>query len=490
MKRDNNEILKKTLKHYVDLEFYANGVDLDVQDLFSELKTKCDAYIESQKSYNTKDSYNLTYKAIKELVEEFGRKLQERMEEEAALVMQLEEEFLDNLYNKKETKKEGSVAKKVALTIGGVTLSKLLFAPIDGRDTTKQFVERTTKNILRSYDMPMRSGYLFGQSAEDIKTQAKNQLKQVSRGMGNAIKTAIPSYAKTTDKIIFINNNLEVVWVATLDGRTCIQCASLSGIHFKSAALAPSTHILCRCILIPLKDITEPIPDYEEFIESLSEEDQEQVLGKSRYEMYKNGVSLERFINNGSIKTVKELKSELSIKSELTNQDTAALVKKNYPSDTFIRRHISNKASLYVSKERIKAGIKDPLVYNSDKMMATILAKETGKDFYLLSENLVGIANPDGFYIDDTLEMKNVSGSLRKVGSNAIRALRQSQNVFVFVQKDYPIEACLNKIKGSIIDTRQQLKNAGSKFIEPSPEKRLFIYTQGKLYEKKWKDVL
>ena len=312
MKKSVNEILKKTLKHYIDLEYYANGVDLDIQDLFNELKSKCDAFIESQKSYNTKDSYNLTYKAIKELVEEFGQRLQERLEEEAEIVMQLEEEFLDNLYNKKETEKEGSVAKKAALTIGGVTISKLLFAPIDGRDTTKQFVERTTKNILRSYDMPMRSGYLFGQSAEDIKAQAANQLKQVSRGMGNAIKTAIPSYAKTTDKIIFINNDLEVVWVATLDGRTCIQCASLSGIHFKSAALAPLTHILCRCQLIPINAISESVPDYEEFIESLSEEDQEQVLGKSRYEMYKNGVSLERFVNNGNVKSVKELKTELN----------------------------------------------------------------------------------------------------------------------------------------------------------------------------------
>lgn len=487
-----NEILKQTLLHYIDLEYYANGIDDEFQDLLNELVDRCNAAILKHKFLNTKATYNDIMAIIKGEVSEFQNELEERLEETAETVMNEELDFLDNTYNRTE---KGSVAKTAALALGGVTLSRLLFAPVGGKDTTKQFVERTGKNILNSYDTSLRSGYLFGQSSQDVVNQITNKMGQVERGMKNGIITAVPSYAKTTDRIVFLNNNVEVVWVTTLDGRACLTCSSLSGLHFKSIAEAPSIpHFLCRCILFPAKDLTEPVPEFEEFIESLTEEEQKDVLGANRYDLWKTyDIPLNKFLNNGKVITLDELDKDKLVenaKIQKANEETAKLVKKNYPKDTFVSKKITDNSRLYVSKERIKAGIKDPNVYKSDKLMAITLIKKTNRDFYMLAENLVGFANPDGFFIDDTIEMKNVSGSLRRVGLNAVRALRQSKNVFVFVQQDYSIESCLNRIKGALVDTRQQMLKNGGKFIEPEPDAKLLIYTQGKLFYQKWSDVL
>ena len=283
-----NDKLKKTLKHYIDLEGYANTVDDDLIILYEELGEEVNGLIGSQAGYGTKDAYALVMRMIKEKVTSFCDKLEERLNTEADNVKTKEMTFLKTLYPN--------------LVISEIVTSKILFAPIDNRDTVAQFVERTKKNIIRSYDNAMRSGYLFGQSSKDVKVMAENNLKQIEKGMENGIKTAVPSFAKTTDRIVFLKNEKEVVYCATLDGNTCISCGSLHGMRYKSITEAPSIpqHSNCRCVYCIADEAAEEMPTYEEFLNTLSEEEQKEILGKSRYEMWKNdGIKLERFINNG-----------------------------------------------------------------------------------------------------------------------------------------------------------------------------------------------
>lgn len=279
---------KKTLKHYIELDMYANTVDDDLIILWEELGKEADGLIGSQTGYGTKDAYALVMRMLREKITSFCDKLDERLNTEAENVKNKELDFLKTLYP--------------ALVVNDIATSKILFAPIDNRDTVKQFVERTKKNIVRSYDNALRSGYLFGQSSQDVKNMVANNIKQVEKGMESGIKTAVPSFAKTTDRIVFLQNNKEVVYCATLDGRTCITCGSMHGLRYKSISEAPSIpqHCLCRCVYIAADDSKIEMPTYEEFLNTLSEEEQKEILGKSRYEMWKNdGIKLERFVNNG-----------------------------------------------------------------------------------------------------------------------------------------------------------------------------------------------
>lgn len=293
-----NDKLKKTLKHYIDLDFYANTVDNEILELYEDLEIDCEQILASQTSIATKDAYNLIMKAIREEVNLFGSKLEERLNIEADNVKNKETDFLKVLYP--------------SLVIGDIATSKVLFAPIDNRDTVKQFVERTKKNIIRSYDNAMRSGYLFGQSSKDVKNMAEKNLKQIERGMENGVHSAVTSYAKTTDRIVFLKNEKEVVWCSLLDGNECIVCGNLHGTRYKSVSEAPGLqHFGCRCVLLPSEEITEPMPTYEEYLEELSEEEQREILGKNRYEMWKNdGIKLEKFINNGRKLRLNEIDTE------------------------------------------------------------------------------------------------------------------------------------------------------------------------------------
>ena len=307
-----NEILKKTLRHYIDLEYYANGVDEEFQSKLEELKKKCRFAIEDKEVLNTKTQYGIVMRYIKELVDEFQKDLESRLEEEAEIIMQEEESFLDSVYNDKK-----SDVSKAALVIGGVTASKILFAPFDGKDTTQQFVERTKNNIIHAYETPLRSGYLFGQKSADVANTAELNMRKVASGMQNGIRTAIPAYAKTTDRIIFLNNNSEVIYCATLDGRTCIVCGNFHNMRFKSITEAPALaiHENCRCCYLKASEVTEPLPSYKEYFESLSEEEQKHILGASRFKIWKDyNFPLKGFTNNGTKIKLGELNPRLSDK--------------------------------------------------------------------------------------------------------------------------------------------------------------------------------
>ena len=369
----DNEILKSTLLHYINLEYYANGIDKEFQDLLEELEDRCMNAILAQKSLSTKTSYNAVMKIIKDEVGLFENELETRLEEEAELIKEQELDFLDKVYN---------TGKKTALVLGGVALSKLLFAPIDGRDTTAQFTERTSKNILRAYDTSLRSGYLFGKNTEELTSQIENNLKQISRGMQSGIRTAIPAYAKTTDRIVFLKNNTEVVYCATLDGNVCISCGFNHGRHFKSITEAPSIpiHNNCRCIYLGIAEVKEPIPTFEEFVESLPEKDQKHILTENRFNLWKNyGISMNKFLNGGTVMSNEELNNSLGI----TNNKNLVIPNSKLTSYALNPEKSKGKAEVF----------KSALGYSLDNykdLKENILSNLNQKDMYFVEEDEFG----------------------------------------------------------------------------------------------------
>lgn len=301
----DKDITKETLRHYIELEYYANGVDEEMQALLNELGDDCGEIILSRDSYPTKDLYNMAYRAVKERTDEFRKKFSERMEEEAEKVSGIERDFLKGLYG-------------AALAVGAVSVSKLMMSNIGNKDSVSDIPQKIAGNVLKAYSAPLRSGYIFGTPSSEIKASADRSMKNVSREMQSGIRTAVPAFARQTDSIVFMKNSLEVVWCATLDGRTCLACGELHGKKFPSIAAAPSIplHYNCRCVALLSSAAGKSMPTYKEFIDSLDDKEQREVLGKTRYEMYKSGaVTLERFVNNGSVVPVSELKKAALVSS-------------------------------------------------------------------------------------------------------------------------------------------------------------------------------
>lgn len=125
---------------------------------------------------------------------------------------------------------------------------------------------------------------------------------------------ALDTYAANADVLDAVE------WLATLDSRTCLLCAPLHGKIFQLGADGrpmglPSIprHPRCRCFTAPVvkgyadlglkvsKDFREfdgkPSggPTFEQWLRKQSAADQREVLGSTRYELWKAGTPLARF---------------------------------------------------------------------------------------------------------------------------------------------------------------------------------------------------
>ena len=170
-------------------------------------------------------------------------------------------------------------------------------------------------------------------------------------------------------------------------------------------------------------------------------------------------------------------------------EDVKRIMQELYADEKWTSEKTEGGSTLFIAASRQEDGARDPDVYASDKMMAIILAKETGKDVFLLPERSP-FRNPDCFFDGGTMELKHVRGGRNKVGKNAMEALKQSPNVFLFIDKNIPVDSCISKIAGSIQICRRSLAEKGKHFLEPPKDARLYLYTEGKLYEGTWADVL
>jgi len=108
------------------------------------------------------------------------------------------------------------------------------------------------------------------------------------------------------------------MWVACMDWKTCVVCGNLDGKIFPALPGEPDgppkipdeTHPNCRCVLTPvlkgMKDDYSTV-NYKDWFERQPESRQIDILGPSKYVLYKQGMPVERFIKDGRIATLEEL---------------------------------------------------------------------------------------------------------------------------------------------------------------------------------------
>ncbi len=139
----------------------------------------------------------------------------------------------------------------------------------------------------------------------------------------------------------------------------------------------------------------------------------------------------------------------------------------------------SDKSSVFVSSTRAIDEQKRSDIFNSDKEMTMMIARELQRNVYMLPEDnrTKGSKNPDIILNGKTMEMKRVKGSRNRIGINAVNALKQSPNVFIYTQGDLSVKSCLDKIK----------REVKARVKEGTNTKRLFdpnalLYIEGSTY--------
>jgi hypothetical protein len=213
------------------------------------------------------------------------------------------------------------------------------FMPFADSSTFEKMLNDLDSSLYSTWDMSVRVGYLAGETAQVINRRVLGSISNLQPGvmqkLRNALdrntRTMISHYADQARKSVYRANE-DIFFgyrrLETLDSRTCLVCGALDGKTYKRLEDCPGVvHHLCRGLDLPLIRGIDDNPDfppgerasvdgpvnaktsYEDWLKRQPEAVQKDVLGPSRYKLFKNGASLGSFVTDRRTLTLEQWKS-------------------------------------------------------------------------------------------------------------------------------------------------------------------------------------
>ena len=286
-------------KHYIDLEFSGNTMSDYMMDVLTELEKDIDDYIMNEKSVPTKNAYNRISAYINGSTSSYKDKVKE---------------YIDKTINKTVKMEDRWISGMISVSIAAdVIIPKIDFIPFNGKITINKFVDNVFDSINTSYDTSIRTAYILKSQLLSLSNALKSRNDNINTRASLSSQGIIPSVAKNTDRYIMARDSSIKIWtwISMLDISTCLSCGDLSGTTYTNLSSAPPCplHDKCRCYLFPDK-VSQP--SYYEWFERQDDNYKYKILGKSRYNLYKNGIKIKNFVNNGEKLTLEEINSKIT----------------------------------------------------------------------------------------------------------------------------------------------------------------------------------
>ena len=305
-KKEIKDYIQAIIKHGITLSEYGNFFVSTIKDYAKEAEKKCnDLLLEAERSV-TKKQKNELEKKIKSVLSDFEKKVKLFIEEQLEEIDEAEDKFLEEVVEK---------ALGINLIVPATILGILALVPIASAGTPENFGKSLSDKLGNVYNSILNRVYVFGDEYEDVLGDFESQFNTFHRGLDADAETMGYSLADEYDRIVFTKNDKKIkgyIWSAILDTSTCIACGSLDGTKYENISDVPfyPVHDHCRCRLIPYnEDIEDLIPEnYQEWFESQNKETKRQILGKTRSELYEQGMKIKNFVNNNKITPLKDLK--------------------------------------------------------------------------------------------------------------------------------------------------------------------------------------
>lgn len=278
----------KWIRHAISVDMYANTIKELLEKELRKLFSEAESIIRHYGYISTKSKLKNVYSQIKLTTNKFETSVNEIIDDVVNSAIEIETDFLS----------------KLNIVVPQITKNELFFIPIAQRDPTK-FTKEIKERFLSNAKSALQTSYLFGESsAKTAKRLVLRESTEIQK-TGTATKTLVTGIYRNIDYKVLQNE--EVMYSAVLDSSTCLVCASLNGnIYQKGAHPILPMHDNCRCVLIPLS-LKPTATKFPEWIETQDETTKEEILGKVRYKLYKNGIKITDFVDNGKKITIKEL---------------------------------------------------------------------------------------------------------------------------------------------------------------------------------------
>lgn len=337
-----NKLENSVIKYQIDFEKYKNGQADEIILLLDKAVNEITRFVKKTSGIYTKARYKELAKKIKSV----STSLKENVEKNIDL-----DGIID--YELKKDEKLLGLAKGYIKQTGVSKIDFLhpsreqiktaaLFKPVDTKYgmTYQSYLDGIEAGLYNTWDSAIRTGYLTGQTTQAIVNSVVGGVSQTSKltrlGAINSFRnsvysntrTVLQSFANETRNRVYEANEkyfggeseYKYEYLSTLDSRTCIVCGELSGKLFKAVKELPQLplHRGCRCVIVPYFEIKNDVQSsvngyvdsdvtFERWLGEQNEKTQKEVLGKTRFELFKKGEKITQFVDNGEVLTLAQL---------------------------------------------------------------------------------------------------------------------------------------------------------------------------------------
>jgi hypothetical protein len=322
------------LRHGVYLTRFSTGQARKLLTILDEATTQIKKMVNNAKGIETKLKYKRISAEVKRITKELTEQLYGEVELNFTALADEEIRFVD------KTLKQIDVKLDLELPAPAQVWATASFGPyagVDSKFTFKTYLDSLSEDLYRSWDINLRTGYLLGLPSRQIvrntlgsiQEQDPGQVQKLRRSLEVNTRTALSFMANEARNAVYEKNAdifSGVVGLSTLDLRCCIACGTtIDGVEYPSIEKAPRLplHPQCRCLWLPkIKGMPEYLPGderasfegpvpaslkWKDWLKTQPDEFVQDILGKSRFEMFKNGTDVGDFTEDRRILTLKEL---------------------------------------------------------------------------------------------------------------------------------------------------------------------------------------
>lgn len=327
-----SEYQNKILLRQIRATRYSSGEVKKLLDLLDNADKQLKQEIRKTAGIATKKRYQEVQKVV--------RQLSKDLKDNADGVLNTEELIESEInFQRKLLANAGLV--DITLPSASEIMSAVKFKPYATTANYDTFLDSIESGFYNTWDNALRTGYLTGQPTDKIvrnvlgslSSQAKvaqvGGIHKLRESLERNTRTYLMSMMnETRERMYKANEDLffGFQWLATLDRATCLLCGSLDNKVFTNLKdfESPPLHYNCRCVVIPLiKDFEEFVEDetrasmggevsakldYNSWLQGLDSDTQLEILGKTRYNMFKSsGQDIRQFVQDNRILSIKEL---------------------------------------------------------------------------------------------------------------------------------------------------------------------------------------
>ena len=243
---------------------------------------------------------------IDELAGEAERQIWGKLKRQSQELVEMEAGILESVW-----------ANVDGMSLGGIRITpELVGAAIDtpvGGYLLEDYVTRAFSSEAWRIKRAIQQAALSGEGpAKAARLMRADVAKIGKRDAMTLARTHLNTISNRVNEEFLDQNDVDrVMYIDTLDARTCLQCAAESGKTYRRSDKRPPTpqHPNCRCLYVPFVEGLEPRKrNYESWLRTQPEAFQKETLGPKRWDAWQEkNIPISGMVYEGKVRTVKEL---------------------------------------------------------------------------------------------------------------------------------------------------------------------------------------